>query len=329
MPLVSVIIPTYNRREFLLEAIESLRRQDWPELEIIVIDDGSTDDTPAALAALDEPRLRYQRQTNAGRSAARNRGLDLAEGELICFLDDDDLFLPGKVTAQAQALLDNPEVDIVGSGWRGVDHRGESVDVACPWVYCEEPTLLNLLQKGCASTPSSITVRRDALHRHNLYFDPLLHYAEDTDFLLRLLARGCRMAWVPSVLTAYRKHVDRPARVEVAPFFNLYKILQRIFAAGGLPAEVEAQREAILARAQIGLAITACMLGMEPVARKAFHTAQRLKDFDASDVAKMIARSASSLHEAERIAYCDKLYSLMPEAWRQARDDAVTQLRKS
>jgi len=111
-PLLSAIVPTYNAAGFLAEAIESIRWQTYQPVEIIVVDDGSTDDTAEVVRGLGG-EIRYVEQANAGPAAARNRGLELAQGELIAFLDADDRWPRDKLEIQVPRLLGNPELDLV------------------------------------------------------------------------------------------------------------------------------------------------------------------------------------------------------------------------
>ena len=109
---ISVIIPAYNRESYLAGAIESVLSQTYPAMEIIVVDDGSTDGTAKVARAYGE-RVHYIRQENSGAGAARNAGLARARGSLIAFLDSDDLWLERKLEAQATYLEANPGVDLV------------------------------------------------------------------------------------------------------------------------------------------------------------------------------------------------------------------------
>ena len=112
-PCVSVVIAAYNYGRFLAEAIESVQRQTITDLEIIVIDDGSTDETPEVLAAISDPRLRVRRIQNGGESVARNTGLEMARGEFIAFLDADDRWLPTKLERQTAMMKSEPSLGLI------------------------------------------------------------------------------------------------------------------------------------------------------------------------------------------------------------------------
>jgi len=180
-PLVSVIIPTFNRDDFLKEAIESVLRQTYPRVELIVIDDGSTDQTKKLVENY-SGRLSYIYQVNKGVAAARNRGIAEAIGPLIAFLDSDDRFAPSKIAVQVEALLNNPSffVSHTQEKWfrRGQflnqkkKHRKEAGDL---FVRCLEL---------CAVGMSTTMVRRELFESVGL-FDETLPCCEDYDLWLR------------------------------------------------------------------------------------------------------------------------------------------------
>jgi len=121
--LVSVIIPTYNRSSDCKIAVESVLSQTYGDVEVLVVDDGSVDDTREVISGLDE-RVRYICQPNAGVSAARNTGLEAASGEYIAFLDSDDAWLPWKLEAQLSVLRSFPEAGMVWTDMKAVDDKG-------------------------------------------------------------------------------------------------------------------------------------------------------------------------------------------------------------
>lgn len=208
-PLVSVVIPTYNRRESLLEAVQSALGQTYNHLEILVVDDGSTDGTRDLMAQRyrDNPAIRYLWQPNLERAAARNAGIRAARGEYIAFLDSDDRWSPRKTEMQVQRLDALPEVDVVACGLQFVDERGVAAEpfvrervqgITCGDVFA------SLLYQNVLGTPSSVMVRRNALDGSGLFdTNPVLTSIEDWELWLRL-AYKARVEFIPEPLTLYR-----------------------------------------------------------------------------------------------------------------------------
>ena len=132
-PLVTVIMPTYNYGRYVADAIQSIQAQTFGDFEIVVVDDGSTDDTPAVLARLAEPRLRVIRQERAGTASSRNRGLEAARGEFITWLDADDLWKPTFLERHLAVLEAEPEVGYSFSNFMrtedGVPRPGTQFDL--------------------------------------------------------------------------------------------------------------------------------------------------------------------------------------------------------
>jgi glycosyltransferase involved in cell wall biosynthesis len=125
-PLVSVVIPCYNHARFLSEAIESVLRQEYRPLEIVVIDDGSTDHT--AQVAARYPSVRYRYQPNAGLAAARNTGISESRGSYVLFLDADDLLCAGALGSAVDVILQNPGCGFVYGDFRAIDKNGAVLD---------------------------------------------------------------------------------------------------------------------------------------------------------------------------------------------------------
>lgn len=184
-PSVSVVIPTYNLAALLPGAVESVRAQAWPGLEIIVVDDGSEDDTAGTLEALaGGGDLRWFRQENAGAAAARNRGIEEARGEWVAFLDADDFWLPGKLATQFDELAKNPSAAFSYTDVRLRYEGGEERDLACGTEG--QPLLTQLLPGNLFGTPT-VVVRRDCFREVGL-FDAELRTGEDWDMWMRLAA---------------------------------------------------------------------------------------------------------------------------------------------
>lgn len=184
-PPVSVIIPTFNRAWCVREAVDSVLGQEFSGFELIVVDDGSSDETPQMLLAYGSA-LRMLRQENRGVSAARNAGIAAARGELIAFLDSDDIWLPGKLARQVEFFRRHPEALIcqteelwVKNGCRvnpGRRHRKRGGMIF-------EPSL-----DLCLVSPSAVMLRRGLFHRVGL-FDERLPACEDYDLWLRVSCR--------------------------------------------------------------------------------------------------------------------------------------------
>jgi len=194
-PLVSVIIPVYNGERFLQEALESIRHQNYEPLEIIVIDDGSTDNTAKIIASYGN-WIHYVHQENAGPAAARNRGLALAQGELIAFLDVDDLWPDGKLTLQVERLLHDPKLDIVLGRIQYVELAG-ATHREIPFES-QEKTLTGV-HLGCGVYRKSVFDRVGML-------DEALRISHDQDWFLRAREVNVSMVILKETTLIYRIH---------------------------------------------------------------------------------------------------------------------------
>ena len=248
MPRVSVIIPTYNRAALLREAIDSVLAQTYADFEIIVVDDGSVDDTAAMLATLTDPRLRYVRQANAGRSAARNQGLALAQGEFICFLDDDDAFLPNKLSDQTADLDRRTEIGLIVGGWRLMDERGRPFQDSPPQPNAGL-TLPNWFS-DCPFIVHAPLIRRGWLERTS-GFDRELEPAEDWGLWLELAHLGCPMAWGTTIVCLYRQHAGNSLRAYTPQMQATVRMLDKYFARPDVTDEARALRPMAYARAHL------------------------------------------------------------------------------
>lgn len=183
--MTSVIIPTFNRAAFLREAIDSVLAQTEKDFELMVVDDGSTDDTRELVAEYGG-RIRYFFQPNAGASAARNFGIRHASGKFIAFLDSDDLWLPKKLARQMQWMAAHPHILLCYTDeiWirRGVRVNQKMIHAkAGGWIY-------PLCLPRCIISPSSVLMRRELFDAIGL-FDEQLPVCEDYDLWLRAASR--------------------------------------------------------------------------------------------------------------------------------------------
>jgi glycosyltransferase involved in cell wall biosynthesis len=186
-PTVSVVIPAYNAAWCVGKAIDSVLAQDFRDFELIVVDDGSTDDTAAVLAGYGEA-IRVVHKPNGGMSSARNAGIAVARGEFVAFLDADDWWLPGKLAKQVALMRQRPEVGFSSTTARVEDQDGRLLNL---WTCDQEdrPILLTLFASnaGIAGGSSALMVRRDLLERVGPY-DETLGGVEDGDLWMRLAA---------------------------------------------------------------------------------------------------------------------------------------------
>jgi glycosyltransferase involved in cell wall biosynthesis len=210
-PLVSVIITAYNAGGFLDTSIASALSQSLENLEVIVVDDGSTDDTPDRLKSWSDPRLRVIRQANQGIAAAYNTGIRAAQGSYIGFLDADDAWLPDKLSHHLRFLDVHPELDATFSWVRVIDGCGREVHVPRPH-WRGAVSFSQLLVDFTIRTMSTVVMRRTAAVEAGL-FDSRFVRCVDFEFLLRVaLLRPDNFHAVPEELSLYRRHDTQRTR---------------------------------------------------------------------------------------------------------------------
>jgi glycosyltransferase involved in cell wall biosynthesis len=202
-PRVSVVIPAYNSGKLLGQTLESVLNQSFRDLEVILVDDGSTDDTTRVADAFGPP-VRVVRQRNQGPSAARNHGVEVARGPFIAFLDADDLWLPDKLRLQMELFDRRPELGLVYTNYQYTDgskllplHRSAQKKPYEGWVFRQ------LLRDNFVATSTAV-LRRECFRQVG-GFDPKLRISEDYDLWLRI-ARKFEMGYAPPPLARYRFH---------------------------------------------------------------------------------------------------------------------------
>lgn len=244
--LVSIIIPTFNNARFLPEALDSVFTQNFNAYELIVVDDGSTDNTQAVLASykkeLASERLRVVYQENGGSAVARNTGLGIAQGEYIVFLDADDILLPNKLAQQTQFLDQHPLVGMVHSGWKLIDEEGKPLGEVSPWHSAPVLDLEAWLWKKPIKM-GAMMYRKHWL-RHINGFDPELRQSQDTDLLLRLALAGCTAEWIHQPTMAYRKYATSTIRRNApAQYQYMLRVQEKAFAHPNMPEKLKEKQE--------------------------------------------------------------------------------------
>lgn len=203
---VSVVIPCYNGAAFLAEAIRSVLAQTHPPLELIVVDDGSTDDSAAIARGFSE--VEVIEQANAGVSVARNNGLARARGDHVLFLDADDILLPGALAVGAEALDADPARVMVYGGTEVIDAAGRPIKPADQEVQTVTPRMIFL---GTHPVCTQSMLRREAVVAVG-GFRPGLAYSEDMELWLRLSAKGGAIYCHGQRVARYRRHGSNAAR---------------------------------------------------------------------------------------------------------------------
>ena len=215
-PLVSVVIPVFNGERFLREAVESVLAQNYSSLEIIIVDDGSTDDTASVAGSLPET-ARYLHQTNHGPAAARNRGIEHARGSLIAFADADDLWPVAKLELQLPHLINNPAIEIVLGRIQQV-LLSETVNGQTQSQEFGEPAFsVNL---------GGAVIRKSVFERVGL-FDETMRYSEDVDWFMRARESGAAIMTIDAVTLFYRQHEENMTRGKSTAELSVLKALKK------------------------------------------------------------------------------------------------------
>ena len=237
-PLVSVVIPTYNNPAMSAEAVESVLAQTYPAREIIVVDDGSTEDI-ASLAAY-EDRIQLIRNEHAGPAVARNAGLRAAKGQVFAFLDSDDLWMPAKLERCVAALREHPEAGVIYTAV-----RIHELDTGARYLlpqYTMNGRMARALFVECRGVnTSTLVVRRECLEKAGP-FDEELFRAQDWDLMIRL-AEACEYRRVPEPLTERRLHAGSLSvrRADLYAKYNLMVIRKAVARRPDLYQDLEAR----------------------------------------------------------------------------------------
>lgn len=214
--LVSVIIPAYNAAGFLPDAINSALAQRYPHLEIIVVDDGSKDN-PAEVAARFQGAVHYVRQENAGPAAARNRGIRMAGGEFLAFLDADDLWPADKLEIQMARLALDPALDVIAGRIQYVRLDG-AAELALRFE--DDRNTVTHVHLGSA------VFRRRAFERVG-FFDETLRFSEDQDWYLRAREEALSILVLREITLLYRLHSSNMTRNATGQQLGLARVLKK------------------------------------------------------------------------------------------------------
>lgn len=226
MATISVIIPVYNGEKTIRETVESVQKQTFADLEIIVINDGSKDSTLDVLATIHDPRLKIFSYPNANQAVSRNRGISHATGDFIAFLDADDLWTPDKLEAQLNALQQNPQAALAYSWTNSINESGEFLRRGS-YVSENGDVYAKLLLVDFLENGSIPLIRKQALVEVG-NFDPSLTPAEDWDMWLRLASRY-PFVGVPRVQILYRVSADSASTNVTRMESACWRVIEKAF----------------------------------------------------------------------------------------------------
>lgn len=212
IPLVSVVIPCYQQARLLPEAIESALNQTHPRVEVVVVNDGSTDQTEAVVRRYGD-RVLYLPQINRGTAAARNAGCRAASGDYVQFLDADDTIRPRKLARQVEVLEGSPHLGVCYAGYEKID-LSTGTRLPAPRVCLEADALHDILcnWETALSIPIHVALFRRSVWDGGAPFDETLRAREDWVMWVGLIARGIRMAYLDETLAEYRIHAEGKCR---------------------------------------------------------------------------------------------------------------------
>ncbi len=244
---ISVVIPTHNRADRVSGAVVSACKQTRPPLEVLVVDNGSTDDTPSVLFGLAQQHrlVRVIRQENLGEAGSRNTGLREARGDIVAFLDDDDAWMPEKLERQTRLFSLDPSLGMTFTSYRRVSATGADVVSVNTWS-AEPAAVIRRLMLGCCIQTSTVVVRRSVLRDAGQFDGELLF--SDWPMWLRIAGRGHRIGFLNEVLTEYAWHGENLSRSPVDVSETAMRMFAALFADPTLELGGRAVRRRCMAR---------------------------------------------------------------------------------
>jgi hypothetical protein len=314
MPAVSVIIPAYNQSHYLAEAIQSVLGQTYPDFEIIVVDDGSTDDTPAVAKRFNDPRVRYIYQENRGLSGARNTGIRNSVGEYLTYLDSDDLFSEEKLALLVEELEKNQSIGFVAGQAIPIDENGRRVGKI---FNSPPPEDIHLLLIRNPFHVGSVMLRRSWQEKAG-EFDEKLRSYEDWDMWLRLALAGCSMGWVAQPVSYYRFHSAQMTRIGAQMTAATFAVLDKFFTNPALPGSWEALHDQAYSHAYLRAAAQAYNASDCETAKTCLERAvdlnPELLNNNADQLAGIFNAWTDLPKTGDPLAFAERIYNNLPES---------------
>ncbi|MFN8377848.1 MAG: glycosyltransferase family 2 protein [Anaerolineae bacterium] len=233
-PLVSIVTPSFNQAAFLPATLHSILSQNYDHLELIVMDGGSTDGSVSVLEAIDDPRLTWVSEPDRGQSHALNKGMARARGDILTYLNSDDLLTPNTVAFIVEYFETHPDIDLLFGDCAYIDAQGQTTRVV-KGIPFELRTSLTAAPPGL--------FQQGAFWRRRVYervgeFDESLHYTMDSEYWVRAGVMGCSFAYVPGVRGQFRFHGESKTVSQVTAFWRDWRTsLDKLYARPELPRE--------------------------------------------------------------------------------------------
>ncbi len=263
-PLVSIIVPAYNAERFLLRALRSALEQTYDRLEILVVDDGSTDRTAEIARGIPDGRVRVLSQPNQGQGPARNRGIRESRGDYITFLDADDFYLSAKVAREVAWLEARPEYGAVFCDALHFYAHDPSRVFRRP-ISLGDRDVFHALLHASLINPNTLMVRGDVLRR-GFFFREDRYFPEEWDLCLRLLRAGVRFGYVPEDLAVVEVREDSNTTMEIQWILkrNALSMFERLFGEMSESERAALGAPRILRRCRLNLAAAYLANGDKP-----------------------------------------------------------------
>jgi glycosyltransferase involved in cell wall biosynthesis len=248
---VAAIIPTFNSARFIRDTIQSVLAQDFKKIELIVVDDGSTDNTVGIIQSVsgNVQIFRHQGNANLGAASSRNLGIVKTNAELIAFLDGDDIWYPTKISEQVGIFNNYPDVGLVYTNGHAIDENGSILYELFAKNFREPGNPSTILLDCYIPTPSTIVVRKDLLSQVGM-FSTSIKCSSDHDLLVRL-GEVTRFHYIPKCLMGYRRHGNQMSLKRVM-WEEGFHILERAIKRYPKHAQIRRKRLAVL-RYRLGI----------------------------------------------------------------------------
>lgn len=261
--LVSVIVPSYNQGQYIGATIDSILQQDYPNLECIVMDGGSTDTTVDVLKRYDDSRLTWVSEKDHGQSDAINKGMRVAKGDLLTFINSDDLLLPGALSQIVRYFEQHPNTDAIFGDVQLIAADGSPIGIMQGQPFDLEAALTG----GQPVTQQGSVWRRSVTEKIGL-LDDALHFTMDLDYWLRIALAGLRLDYVPGMRAAFRRHAtSKSTSLQTGFLKDWATMLGKVYDDARIPAEIARLKEQSFAFVDWGWAKTYWMQGDYAAAR--------------------------------------------------------------